>query len=148
MSTTQLANLMSRKRQVLQLLSDLARAQLTVIESGDTSKLLRVLSAKQPLAEELQRVDGELAPYREEDPEQRVWSSPAARQQCQADVVACEELLTNVLKLEQTSEAALIAQRDETSRQLEQLDAAQNATQAYGGYEPMPVSQFDFTADR
>jgi hypothetical protein len=148
MSTVILANLMSRKRQVLQLLSDLARAQLTVIEAGDTSRLLRVLSAKQPLAEELQRVDSELAPFREEDPEARVWTSLDARKQCQADALACEQLLTNVLRLEQTSEAALVAQRDETSRQLEVLDAAQHAHQAYGGYEAAPMSQIDFTADR
>jgi hypothetical protein len=148
MSTTELANLMSRKRQVLQLLSDLARAQLAVIESGDTTKLLRVLSAKQPLAEELQRVDAELASFRSDDPDRRPWPTPAARQQCQADAFACEELLTKVLELEQAGEAALVAQRDAVSRQLEELDAAQHATQAYGNFEAPSLSQIDLTAGR
>ncbi len=149
MSTKRLAELMARKRHILQLLGDLARAQLSVIEARDTTRLLRVLSAKQPLAEELNHVDGELTPYREEAPESRRWSSPQARQQCQADAQACEQLLTQLLKTEQASEIALVAQRDETSRQLEELDAAQYANRAYGGgYEEVSISQIDLTADR
>jgi hypothetical protein len=146
MNTQILAQLMTRKRQVLTLLRDAAKAQLSLIASSDMSRLLRVLGVKQPLVNELHAVDGLLAPFRSEEPQDRRWESELQRQQCQADATACADLLAELLELERRGEQELLVRREATQQQLHELDSTATAQHAYMEL-PATTSSFDLTAD-
>lgn len=146
MNTQILAQLMTRKRQVLTLLRDAAQAQLTLIVSSDLSRLLRVLGVKQPLVNELHAIDDLLMPYRSDEPNSRAWATPAERQQCQADATACADLLAELLELERRGETELLARREATQQQLQDLDSTATAQHAYLDL-PAMTSSFDLTAD-
>ncbi len=146
MDTNVLAQLMTRKRQLLILLRDAAKAQLGLISSGDMSRLLRVLSVKQPLVNELHAIDELLVPFRNQAPHERAWESEKLRQQCQHDASLCADLLAELLELERQGEQALLAKKQETQLQLQELDSTATAHHAYLDIVPTS-SSLDLTAD-
>jgi multidrug resistance efflux pump len=145
--TERLSQLMSRKRELLTLLRDLGKAQWSLIQAENMTHLLRLLSAKQPLVDELRQVDTELAPYREIAPEQRVWSSPQSRATCQADAQACETLLAELLDWERKGEVDMRSRRDQTQEQLREMETAAVARSAYLGMEAASPGQLDMTVE-
>ncbi len=102
-----------------------------MIESGDTPKLLALLAVKQERLGVLQAIDAELDPFRPQDPEQRVWSSPAARAACRVEAEACQELLREVIQLEQQAEQQVTRERDDVARRLEAPGTASAAPHPY-----------------
>ena len=73
METDVLADLIGKKLAVLEQLRDLSRRQSDLIADGDIQRLLSVLSAKQTLLAELQKLQQRLEPFRKQDPEARTW---------------------------------------------------------------------------
>src|SRR2546430_13269884 len=92
-NTERLAALITSKQQVLEILVQLSRQQLALIGAGDMTTLLKLLGGKQTVMNHLQIIERELAPFRDEDPDQRVWNSPEHRVACQARAEHCNTLL-------------------------------------------------------
>ncbi|WP_425618292.1 hypothetical protein NA78x_001996 [Anatilimnocola sp. NA78] len=122
---------MSRKAQLLELLRRLGEAQLSLVNDGDMSRLMQVLTSKESLLTQLQQVERQLDPFRSEDPERRHWESIAAREACQRDANRCSQLLSEIVVLEKKSEAEMIIRRDATALQLQGMYGSQEAQGAY-----------------
>ena len=139
--TVRLAALVSGKRQVLELLVRLSRRQLELIAGGDTSALVKLLTAKEKVLAQLQVLERQLDPFRSEDPDQREWPSPAARAACQQEADRANALLTEAMQLEREAEAAMIGRRDAAAAALASAQVASDAAAAYAaGALPGPAS--------
>ncbi|WP_254512047.1 hypothetical protein [Anatilimnocola floriformis] len=126
-----LANLMARKTQLLELLRKLGAAQLSLVDEGDMSRLLQVLGSKDSLLAQLQLVERELDPFRDEDPNRRQWASPELRASCRRDADRCAVLLTEIMAIEKQSEVEMSRRRDATAAQLQGMYGTQEAQGAY-----------------
>jgi len=76
-----------------------------------------------------------LAPYHDQDPERRNWSTPKARAQCAQQAEACQQLLSEVMELERQNEQNMIARRDQVAAQLQAAQAAGAARGAYQAHQ-------------
>jgi len=132
METDRLAELIEAKREVLAELRSLARRQLDVIAEADMTRLFSLLAAKQTLVENLNGLEQSLNPFRQQDPEARVWRTPQLREQCRETSLTCESLLKDVLLLEKQGETQMLKRREEIAHQLDGAHAAASAAQAYG----------------
>ncbi len=129
--TRQLADLVSRKLEVLTLLARLGRQQLAVIDGGDMGLLMKLLAAKQALLTQLQELEKQLDPFRADDPEARVWASSQVRTECQRQATECGQRLTEVLELEKLAERQMVQRRDGVAARLQGVHSAAEATSAY-----------------
>ena len=132
-----LASAIARKAQLLDLLRRLGEAQLSLVVAGDMSRLMQVLGSKDSLLQQLQHVERELDPFRDEDPDQRKWDSPELRQACRQDAERCVALLGEIVSLEKQAEAEMMRRRDATAAQLQGMYGSQ---EAQGAYIAAPVS--------
>jgi FlgN protein. len=137
-STDQLASLIGVKLHLVELLVRLARRQLELIQVGEMNGLIKLLSAKQTTLRHLQEVERQLDPYRNEDPERRVWRSGTERSACQLQAERCNALLAETMELEKQGEAAMVLRRDFAAAS---LAAAQTAADARTAYASTPVSR-------
>jgi len=101
----QLAAAIARKAEVLVLLHKLGEAQLALVNAGDMPRLMQVLASKESLLTQLQLVERQLDPFRDQDPERRIWPSAEARRACQDDANRCAALLAQIVSLEKEAEA-------------------------------------------
>jgi hypothetical protein len=144
-ATEILSDRIEQKLALLGQLRDLGRRQAALIEAGDLTQLLKLLSAKQRLLAALQSVERELDPFRDEDPEKRVWMSPAHRQQCAQNAAACEELLCSIVEQERESEAQMKLRRDEAAARLDGAHSVAAAHRAYSAEEFPAAGCLDLT---
>ena len=131
MESQRLAQFVQCKLQIMQLLRRLAAQQLEVIAGGDTSNLLKLLAAKQTVMDQLAKLEKQLDPFRGQDPETRDWPSTAAREECQRNVETCNELLTEIMRLEKQGEMEMVRRRDAAPVQLAVMHGASEARHAY-----------------
>jgi flagellar biosynthesis/type III secretory pathway chaperone len=139
-NTAQLAELVAAKQQVLEILVRLSRRQVLLIGAGDMTSLLKLLGGKQTVMHQLQAIEQGLAPFRDEDPEQRIWPSPAHRAACQARADRCNALLAEAMQLEQQAEAAMVGRRDEAAAALATVQTATDARSAYAALPPANIA--------
>jgi hypothetical protein len=144
-ATEILSDRIEQKLALLEQLRDLGRRQLALIEAGDLTRLLKLLSAKQRLLAALQSLERELDPFRSEDPEARVWTSPTHRQKCAQNAAACEELLRSIVEQERQSEAEMIVRRDEAAARLDGAHWVAAAHLAYSAEEFRTAARLDLT---
>ena len=143
-STDQLATLIAGRRQCLLQMRDLGRKQSELIATGEMDPLLRLLSVKQQLLTALQAIQRSLAPYHNQDPEQRIWASPDARARCAQQAADCRQLLEDVMQLEKQNERQITLRRDEVASQLQTVHTASMARGAYQAQQassPQPTSR-------
>jgi hypothetical protein len=129
--TNQLASLVQRKLEVLTLLARLGKQQLALIDSGDMTLLMKLLSAKQTLLVQLQELERQLDPFRADDPESRTWASSQARTECQRQASECSQRLTEVMELEKQAERQMVLRRDSAAARLQGVHSAAEASAAY-----------------
>ncbi len=148
METDLLRKLIDQKHAVLVQLRELsARQQRMADAEGDMTPLLSLLSAKQQLIQQLMDVERHLTPFRQQDPEKRVWRQPGDRQRC-ADVAAeCRVLLDDLMKAEQQATETLTSRRDGVSGQLNAVTTASQARNAYGAPQVARVSNLDLSSE-
>jgi len=127
-----LLTLVELKTALLERVWELGQRQLQLIAAGDYGDLLKLLGVKQRVLAGLRDVEQGLAPFRQQDPEQRHWNSSVERAQCQRQMTRCEELLALILHQEQQSETQMIQHREETAAQLLQL---QHTAEIHGAYD-------------
>jgi len=132
-STDQLAALIAAKLQLVEILGRLGRRQLALIETAEMTALVKLLAAKQTVLTQLQVVERQLDPFRNEDPERRAWASVAQRAACQSQAERCNTLLAEVIELERQGEAAMLRRRDATAAA---LASAQTAAATCSAYAP------------
>lgn len=129
--TDQLSALITRKLTCLTRLHELGCQQLDMANSGTMTQLLDLLAVKQRVLLELQRIERDLDPFRSQDPESRRWRSQADRTRCAEELRRCEKLLSEIVKQEKQSEAALVRRREETAVKLHSAHEAGAARGAY-----------------
>jgi len=131
METTQLATLIAAKHDVLVQLQQIMREESQIENNASLAHIEVAVHRKKTLVDELLSLEAQLNPFRDQDPESRVWESPAAREQCRQTEVRCCAMLSEILAHEKKAEAALIERREETASQLQQSRAATQARNAY-----------------
>jgi hypothetical protein len=131
LSTTRLAELISKRRKCLAQLRELGVKQGELIADGNMTALLRIFSAKQELIAALETLERDLRPYHDEDPDSRQWASPGDRAACAADAEECRRLLAEVMALEQAGERQMTVRRDGVAQELRSLSAAERVREAY-----------------
>lgn len=143
-----LANAIARKAQLLELLRKLGAAQLSLVDAGDMSRLMQVLASKDSLLQQLQMIERELDPFRDEDPDRRRWASPELRQACRNDADRCAALLAEIVALDRQSEAEMSRRRDATAAQLQGMYGSQEAQGAYvAAPASLSTSSFDLSME-
>src|SRR5215218_5167523 len=99
-STEQLSELIRKKHQILVRLRDVGQQQADMVGTGEIGSLLKLLAGKQQLIVGLQELERLLKPYYAENPDTRVWRTPAERADCARLVTECNTLLEEVVQLE------------------------------------------------
>lgn len=145
--TTLLIDLIGRKHDCLTVLRDLATRQRELIDAGDMTQLLAVLADKQRVIGQLQTLEQELNPFRNDDPDRRIWSSDAERIRCASLADRSARLLEEILDGERRSEDVLRRRRDDTAHQLAAAHHSHNARGAYAESDRQPTSSLDLSAD-
>ena len=145
--TRTLAALIERKHECLVGLRDLGLRQFELIDGGDLSQLLKLLSTKQHVIDLLQAIERDLTPFRQQDPEHRQWASPAERDRCAQQAEACQRLLAEIVAQEKQSESSLVARRDLAAQQIQGASVAGQARQAYTQFARRESGLVDFTSE-
>jgi hypothetical protein len=135
--TDLLAQLVARKRDCLLKLRTMVAKQLELATDGSVTALLDILSSKQRVIVELQKVENDLAPFRNQDPDQRRWRLPQAREDTARQLAECETLMGRIMLEEKKSEHEMVRRRDETALQLQ---GVHQATVARGAYQDQAKS--------
>jgi len=143
-----LAQLVRARYTCLAQLHQLGRRQLELIDQGDVTALLDLLSVKQKPLNDIQRIEKALDPYRQQDPEKRSWNSPDERAACARLVQQCDALLKEIVAWEKRCEEIMIQKRDATAVRLQQLRAAGQARGAYTAPATAGVSHIDLSSER
>ena len=147
LETDILAELIAKKRELLLELRALTFRQAELVESGETSALMSILSGKQTLLSQVQRLEQGLDHFRGQDPEQREWRGEAERRRCRGQAEECEQLVNELMRIEKLCEASMIARRDALAGQLQSAGSAAAAREAYTG-KPRPTSTgFDMQSE-
>ena len=134
-STKQLAQLIRTKHQCLCQLRELGIRQGQMIQRGDLSDLLKLLSAKQHVITALQATERELAPFHQDDPDSRRWQTPQERADCARIGAECQELLEDVMRMEKCNEEEMTKRRNEVAQQLHVLHRAEEVRGAYTAHQ-------------
>jgi hypothetical protein len=129
--TQRLATLIGDKYACLVQLRDLGLKQKESIESSDLARLLRLLATKQHFLGVLHGIERSLAPFRDEDPEGRVWSTAEDRVRCAEQAAACRVLLDQIVGQERENEGLMLAQREAAAERLHVVEARSRAGTAY-----------------
>lgn len=138
-TTKELADFIDKRYRCLTQLRDLGRKQAALIEAGEMPALLRLISTKNQLIAALQAIEQGLAPFHQQEPDQRVWESAEARAECSKLAESCQQLLQEVMTLERQNEQNMIHRRDKLASQLEVAQAANNARGAYQAHQQSPM---------
>src|SRR5215470_7730002 len=131
LSTDQLAELIRKKHQILVRLRDVGRQQADLVGGGEIGALLKLLAGKQQLIVGLQELERLLKPFYAENPDTRVWRTPAERAECARLVNECNALLEEVVQLEKRGAEKMDARKNEVAEQLQQAHAAAHVRNAY-----------------
>lgn len=137
-TTERLADLIGKRHRCLLQLRDLGSKQAELIETGEMGPLLRLIAAKNQIIVALQAVEQELAPFDQQDPDQRDWSSAAARQDCAEQAASCQQLLAEIMQMERDNEQRMTERRDQVALQLQ---AVQSASAARGAYQAQQTAR-------
>ena len=133
LSTDLLFELIESKMHLLMEMQAMSMTQSDFVAHHDMASLMTLLSRKQELMGALGKVQSELARFQDQDPEQRNWSPPARRKECQEMVSRCDRLLQELIVMEDRSLGSMNLQRESVAAQLQQnIDACaiQNAYHA------------------
>jgi hypothetical protein len=144
-ATEVLAERMEQKLSLLMQLRDLGRRQSVLIDAGDLTQLLKLLSAKQRLLSALHTIERALDPFRSEDPEARIWASSAQRSRCAQAATECERLLRAIVEQERESETQMTLRRDEAAARLNGAHSTAEVRHAYVSQRLNTSSQLDLT---
>ena len=142
-----LADLIAKKHDLLVQLRTLTLQQVEVVATNQLRDLMTLLSAKQTLLNQVQRLEQGLDHFRQQDPEARKWRTPEARLACRAKAELCEQLVSELVTMEKASESTMLQRRDGLSNQLNLAGNAANARAAYTGQQFPTRGGFDIQSE-
>lgn len=149
METDLLASLIGQKHEVLEKLRQLSRRQSDLIQGADMTGLMNVLAVKQLLINQLTDLEQRLNPFRDQDPDQRVWRSHEERTRCRQMSERCAAMLQEVMLIEKQCEGELRTRRDDVAHRLDTSHFAAEARAAYVDFgHSVPAGQLDLTSER
>ncbi len=148
MNTDMLVELLKQKRDVIAELRKLVDYQSPLVEDGDSRKLLGLLATKEKLLTRLKKVEASLDPFRDEDPEHRVWRREADRTAARDIATECTRSLAEVMEIDQADVEKLIARHDLNAKLLERIQTAQVVNDAYSQPSPQHTGRLDLSSDR
>jgi hypothetical protein len=148
LDTDLLARLIRGRLDCLARLRDMGTKQLELVEANQTTELLDVLAVKQRVLLELQGIERQLAPFRDQRPDERRWRTREDRQECARQLERCEALLRDIVTQEKQSERALTRRRDDLAAQLHGMHVASQARGAYTAQSRPDVRRIDLTSER
>jgi hypothetical protein len=143
METDLLAELIHSKRECLVEVREMGRQQLELIDEGNMTALLDLLTVKQRVLQRLQQIERALEPFRGQDPERRQWRAPEDRRRSSEQLEQCEGLLAEIISQEKCSEGVLLRRRDEAAGRLQSAQLASQAREAYTAQPRCPAKQID-----
>ena len=117
--TERLLHCMESRLALLRSMQALGRAQAEAAVGNDINVTLGVLARKQALLEDLAEINERLVPYFEDDPEERVWSSPDRRDLCREIASECQRLLQIAIQVDRTTVEEISNRRDAIAAQLQ-----------------------------
>jgi hypothetical protein len=138
--TDRLAALIAAKLQVLEILVRLSRQQMELIDASEMSLLIKLLAGKQTVMTQLQSIERQLQPFRDQDPEQRAWRSIAERHACQEQAERCNALLSEAMELERRMEVAMVRRQDTAAAALAAVQTSADARWAYSTLPALPAT--------
>ena len=147
LKTDLLAKLIRGRLDCLTTLRDMGRKQLEFVKADQTTELLDLLAAKQRVLVELQGIERQLAPFRDQDPDQRRWRTTDQRQECARQLDECDTLLREIVTQEKQSERELTRRRDDLAAQLQGMHLAGQARGAYTAQSRPAASRIDLTSE-
>lgn len=145
MEGKQLAELMNQRWSTLRELLEISDRQMTAIESGQMTELMRLLSEKQTPLNRLAEIAELIRDAADDDPEARLWDSPDSRNRCRQQQEECEQMHLELLAIEAECETALKKSRDTIQQNLEQVDSARQAANTYQTAAPTAGSRLDLS---
>ena len=123
--TDRLARLLDGKLASLMRLRALCERQETLIDANDTKSLLETIAEKDGWIALLAGIERDLAPYRDQPPEWRLWRAPAERERCGRTAAECRLLLEEMVLREKHCEDRLLARRRDIAEMLRNMAAAE-----------------------
>lgn len=129
--THQLIELLDQQCRIYRQLQDLSQKQTETVEKGDSDALMLILSTRQKLIDQLQHINGQMDPFRQQ------WSSlwleldAQARQEIDERVEEIQQYLEDIVTQDEADRANLIAQRDQVGQELQHSRTAGQAHAAY-----------------
>lgn len=145
--TDRLAALIDQKHDLLEQIRSLIGRQSELIQSGDTTRLLNVLAAKQQFLGHLQVVEKGLDPFRSDDPADRRWRSEAFRARVRQTAEENQQLLQQIMRLESECEAKLKHRRDDAASRLQGIHDSNAARAAYLADDGRRTSRLDLSSE-
>ncbi len=143
--TQQLSALMERQMTVLSALKLLAVQQTECLGTEHVELLLSLIARKQPLIEEFLLIHAELKQFRDQDPNNRIWSDATARTRCQDLLETCNKLHQEIVRLESQALGELELNRNAIAAQLQDCRDATLASSAYLTDTILAESSLDLT---
>lgn len=147
-NTERLAELIAVRHELLVQMRDLGRLQMELIRANDFTQLLKVLASKQRVLTALQAAEGDLKPFRDQDPASRPWKSPQQREESAKLASRSDLIFREILEQERQSESLLAACRNEASVRLHGAHSSAQARGAYASQSSSARSYLDLSSGR
>ncbi len=135
MNGNEVAALIQQRWEILDQLLSISRLQMTAIERGQMSELMRLLSEKQKPLNKLIELGNQIGVASADDSEDRYWDSNDIREQCRRQQDDCEKINLELLAIEAECESKLSQNRDELRERLERVDSGWQAVSGYADHE-------------
>ncbi len=135
MNGNEVAALIQQRWEILDQLLSISRLQMTAIERGQMSELMRLLSEKQKPLNTLIELGNQIGVASADDSEDRYWDSNDIREQCRRQQDDCEKMNLELLAIEAECESKLSQNRDELRERLERVDSGWQAVSGYADHE-------------
>jgi hypothetical protein len=149
MDGKELSDLMGQRWNTLRELVDIGNRQITAIDTGRMSDLMRLLSEKQSPLNELAQIATRIRRAADDDPAQRRWESEQTRVLCRQQQEECEKMHLDLLAIEAQCEAALTKSRASIQQNIDRVDGGRQAATSYGDSRKIPTSggRLDLSSD-
>lgn len=141
--TERLLELMTRRLQLLRSLDSVGCLQAESAGNPDVTALLKILSRKQLLLDELEAIRQALETYHHDDPNQRLWESTELRQQCRHIAEQGNELLRSLVTNDEATLREVSLRRDAVATQLQDGTDSVLARTAYTADNILDASELD-----
>ena len=132
------SELIRSEEELLKRLLLISQRQLELANDGNVTILIEHLGQRQRLWDEFEWLEQQLMPYKGISPERRVWKNAEERQQTEAALNRCKELMEQILANDQMSLATTAMQKKEVEAQLRRVQRAAIVAPAYMKQSQLP----------